>query len=86
MCVSSPAMMTPTLSSSSEGEADDLVAPRVLELEHLLVHCVLQTVDARYAVPDLQNLPDLLGTDPVFVVRYRALEYGGDLLRPEPTH
>ncbi len=69
-----------------EGEADDLLTPRVLELEHLLVHRVLQAMDARYAVPDLQNLPDLLGADPVLVVRYRALEYGGDLLRPEPAH
>jgi hypothetical protein len=56
-----------------EGEADDLLTPRVLELEHLLVHRVLEAVDARYAVPDLQNLPDLLGADPALVVRYSAL-------------
>jgi hypothetical protein len=51
----------------------DLLASRIFELEHLLVHHVLQAVDARDAIPDLQNLPDLLCADAVLVVRYGAL-------------
>src|SRR3712207_9566366 len=49
---------------------------RSLELEHLLVHRVLQAMDARDAVPDLEHLPDLLGTDPVLV---RSEEHTSEL-------
>src|SRR5215211_273376 len=69
-----------------EREAGDLLPTRVLELEHLLVHDVGKPVDARDAVPYLEDLADLFGPYPVLVVRDSALQNGGDLLRPQPAH
>src|SRR5215212_2969553 len=63
-----------------QGEAGDLLTTGVLELQHLLVHRVGQAVDARDAVPNLQNLSDLLGPDAVLVIRNSAFQDGGDLL------
>jgi hypothetical protein len=64
-----------------EREACYLLSSGVLELQHLLVHDVGKTVDARDAVPDLEYLADLFGPYAVLVVRDSAFEYGGDLLR-----
>src|SRR5829696_308592 len=67
-------------------ETRDLLSARVLELHHLLVHDVGKAVDARDAVPDFEDLANLFGPYPVFVICDSAFEYGGDLLRPEPAH
>ena len=69
-----------------EREARDLLSRGVFELHHLLVHDVGEAVDARDAVPNLEDLADLFGPYPVLVICDSAFEYGGDLLRPEPAH
>src|SRR5215211_4627433 len=69
-----------------KGEACDLLPACVLELQHLLIHDVGKAVDARDAVPDLEDLADLFGPYAVLVICNSAFEYGGDLLRPEPAH
>jgi hypothetical protein len=64
-----------------EGDPGDAV----LELEHLHGHAVLESVDAREAVPDLQHRPDVGQVRLDVVVLDPLLQDRGDLLQGESS-